>query len=679
MSDINDWDVTAAGNNDAAPNGWPENTMRLREVNDTGRETHAAIRRWFADTNGSLVTTGTANSYAVTLNADYDSLFAGLAFVAKINVTNNGASTINVNGLGATAIETSRGDALRGGELVTNGIYAFYYDGTVFQVSASNLDTRLTAFDRGVQVSAGDAATATVELRDSTDTIVGSFNASASVVDLRGASGSETFITANPGAAVTLLHDNVPAVRTTADGAQIRDTSGSSPEMLLVSSTNASLGSLLYTSSEVRLRGLTNSSRVLLQGQDSGGVPRTMVRGDPDADTKLYYQGQERFRTRPAGADVVTSGTTPELRMVSGGGSTQRLRVTVDGTQLTMEGASASETLLTAFFGAGLTLYHNDSAAIGTLAGGGYVRDTSGNQPVLEMDNSAGTLVAGLQVEATGQLTVRNPNSGVNLQFSNGLAFGTRVDGAFVRHAAGNQPVLEMLDSGAALVAGLRVESTGILTVRNPNDAVVLEYDGGDAFGTRVDGAFIRHTVGNQPALDLLNSGNTFVAGLQTEVDGSLTIRNPNEAVDLQFAGTVAFQTRDHTASGELSSARVRDHRGTLRNVGFNDIDVFGANLNTTLGADHVGLVIDYTNSTNYTVTTPGSSSLDFPIDGQTEIENYGTGTITLAAGSGVSLYHLDGSGSPSGVSSLAIAPGGIATVRRKATNRFHVYGAGIS
>jgi hypothetical protein len=130
VAEINDWDVTDANNNAAPPDGWPENTMNYSEVNDTGRAVQGKIKRFFADINGSLVATGTANTYAVTLNAGYAAYFDGLFFAASIPATNTGGSTINVNSLGAKSIVDCGGNALAGGELVSDGTYSFYYDGT---------------------------------------------------------------------------------------------------------------------------------------------------------------------------------------------------------------------------------------------------------------------------------------------------------------------------------------------------------------------------------------------------------------------------------------------------------------------------------------------------------------------------------------------------------------------
>lgn len=48
MSNIETWSTTAALNNSASPNGWPEN-MSSAGLNDSAREMMAALRRWYAD------------------------------------------------------------------------------------------------------------------------------------------------------------------------------------------------------------------------------------------------------------------------------------------------------------------------------------------------------------------------------------------------------------------------------------------------------------------------------------------------------------------------------------------------------------------------------------------------------------------------------------------------------
>lgn len=129
MGDVNDWNVTDANNNAAPPDGWPENTMQYSEVNNTGRQVQGAVKRMYADLNGSLAAGGSANAYTLTLNAPYTAYFDGMMFSCSMPATNTGATTLNVNGIGAATV-VDNGGALSGGELVSGGVYTFMYNGT---------------------------------------------------------------------------------------------------------------------------------------------------------------------------------------------------------------------------------------------------------------------------------------------------------------------------------------------------------------------------------------------------------------------------------------------------------------------------------------------------------------------------------------------------------------------
>ena len=77
-------------------------------------------------------TTGSANTYVLTLTPALTAYAAGVCVAVQINAANTGASTINVNGLGAKSIRDSKGVALTAGKLILNGVYTLRYDGTNF-------------------------------------------------------------------------------------------------------------------------------------------------------------------------------------------------------------------------------------------------------------------------------------------------------------------------------------------------------------------------------------------------------------------------------------------------------------------------------------------------------------------------------------------------------------------
>lgn len=83
------------------------------------------------------VDTGSANAYAVTFGANQPqpvSYTAGMTIKFKALVTNTGASTVNVNGLGTVAIRRATGVALSAADITSGQIVELTYDGTVFQM-----------------------------------------------------------------------------------------------------------------------------------------------------------------------------------------------------------------------------------------------------------------------------------------------------------------------------------------------------------------------------------------------------------------------------------------------------------------------------------------------------------------------------------------------------------------
>lgn len=81
-------------------------------------------------------TAGAANTYTATTVNTYPStttLTVGDVFIANINVTNTGATTLLINGIAAAAA-TDGITALSAGQLVANKSYQFMWDGTRFRV-----------------------------------------------------------------------------------------------------------------------------------------------------------------------------------------------------------------------------------------------------------------------------------------------------------------------------------------------------------------------------------------------------------------------------------------------------------------------------------------------------------------------------------------------------------------
>jgi hypothetical protein len=79
-------------------------------------------------------TAGAANTYTVSLSPALTAYAAGQEIEVIFNATNTGASTLNVNSLGAKAITYLDTTALVGNELYAGIPYKLFYDGTRFRI-----------------------------------------------------------------------------------------------------------------------------------------------------------------------------------------------------------------------------------------------------------------------------------------------------------------------------------------------------------------------------------------------------------------------------------------------------------------------------------------------------------------------------------------------------------------
>ena len=131
MSEIqsSNFSETAASNNAATPNGWPEG-QAPSTVNDCARELMAAIKR---DWNRSRVTTASTGSdpaYVVTYT-NAPTLTNGMIYAFKSNFANLGAATLNINSLGALAIRKGDGTtALAANDILSGQHVLVSYDST---------------------------------------------------------------------------------------------------------------------------------------------------------------------------------------------------------------------------------------------------------------------------------------------------------------------------------------------------------------------------------------------------------------------------------------------------------------------------------------------------------------------------------------------------------------------
>ena len=125
---------TAALNVNPAPEGMPPSSSPLI-VYSEGRESLAMQKRWWNRTNPTITSGGSANAQTLSYSvAPTEGYRPGQTFTFFAGFSNSGACTLNVNGLGAKAIQLN-GAALAAGAIIAGSITQCIYDGTQFQLT----------------------------------------------------------------------------------------------------------------------------------------------------------------------------------------------------------------------------------------------------------------------------------------------------------------------------------------------------------------------------------------------------------------------------------------------------------------------------------------------------------------------------------------------------------------
>jgi hypothetical protein len=135
---VKEWSTTAADNDDAdATINWLEGQSPAT-VNDSARAMMAAIASWYALIDGGTISGGTvggtADAITLTNSPTVSALAAGQRYLFKYTSSGNtGAVTLNVDGLGNTALRY-KDVALVSGDIATNDWVLAVHDGTRFQM-----------------------------------------------------------------------------------------------------------------------------------------------------------------------------------------------------------------------------------------------------------------------------------------------------------------------------------------------------------------------------------------------------------------------------------------------------------------------------------------------------------------------------------------------------------------
>ena len=132
---------------------------------------------------------GSANTYAIALTPAVTAYVAGQVFHFKAANTSTGASTLNVNALGAKNIKKKNDQDIAAGDIEQNAIVSVIYDGTSFQMlsqlgtSAGSMSSFTLTGDSGSNQTVEDGNTVDIAGGTGIDTVVGATDTVTVAID----------------------------------------------------------------------------------------------------------------------------------------------------------------------------------------------------------------------------------------------------------------------------------------------------------------------------------------------------------------------------------------------------------------------------------------------------------------------------------------------------------------
>jgi hypothetical protein len=127
-------------------------------------------------------------------------------------------------------------------------------------------------------------------------------------------------------------------------------------------------------------------------------------------------------------------------------------------------------------------------------------------------------------------------------------------------------------------------------------------------------------------------------------------------------------------ATGAVFSGNITGNTAGFA-IGYRDIPQVSFTANTTIAAADAGKHFYSTQSTNYVLTIANNSAVSWPAGTAVTVVNRGTGNMTIAQGTGVSLY-LAGNSS---AGNRTVTTYGMATLLNVAANVWMINGTGVS
>ncbi len=467
---------------------------------------------------------------------------------------------------------------------------------------------------------------------------------------------------------VSLLVNDLVAVEAFEGGVRVRDRF-SSPRIDLEDSQSV-IRSVIAHSDTIGLfvQCIEAGGDVIVTSKPSGGgADIELARFSPEGGSTLTQNGLPALRMIDQGVDVQdTIGLNPRVSLRNNSGTEVGLiqllnnaelfvRNTQVGAAAALQATVAGDVVRNVARGngdGGLQGFFQGNVAHEANIDGLAVRHPTAAQPALLLETSSEELVAWLQRETDGTLTLRNQALDGDLNL-------------VARDSAGNPRTLVNVnaDNGVGLGIGSQI------TARTKGS--------GMAFGTSPDVEAL--LIGNE--LQFSRAGRNYIS-VDGASGGELRVRDSDDNTDVLVivpGGSIsalhgkerAFETLTGGFGGN-SRFGVRDDEDQIRPAGFNVSPVAVKNANYTFADNDVGRTVLKNSGGAVTYTCASDAGIN---DGaRWDVVNDDTETLTIAQGAGVTIKYFDGGGSP--VTGNHSLPGnGVATVQKRSNSEYWVFG----
>jgi len=514
---------------------------------------------------------------------------------------------------------------------------------------------------------------------------------------------NQLLVSGDPGGSVVLHDLGIVRVETSASGLTLRGSGAGDPtagdaQTILLGLENSSgdaAGRVTFGGdTTLALRNEVHGGLTVVQSEDTGGVIRTMFLGDPDGSSQLLHTGTARVTTNAQGLNVIGSGAgvpssgdsqTIDVILANSASATAgrisyvgdtilAVRNEVHGGLVAVQSEDAGGTLRSLFLGdpdgssqllhAGSARVTTNSQGVNVVGSGAGVPSSGGSQTIdIILANSASATAGRLSYEGSVNLGIKN------------LVHGGLIN-------------LESEDS---------VGTNRVLFSGDPDGAVAIYHNGTINLSTSANGAdfqgtivdqngstssahyIVRNSIGGiaMRTLTATGEGGILQASAAGAIEESWIKFDRNGSVTLYSNGLETLRSRTETDADQGTGGDVKDGTSTFRPVGFNVMPLYDINANDSFDLAHNGMF--WHKSTGGSVTYTCDNDGNTPIGSTYVVANTDTEDLTIAAGSGVTLRWLDGSGATPPTGNRTVALSGVATVYKITDTSFFIWGSGIT